>query len=56
MAIFSGPEDYGVATLIVSIFDVNALAYANGYRLTLRLGKLEIHNIKRYAGEIDWKR
>ncbi len=41
MAIFSGPEDYGVATLIVSIFDVNALAYRNGHGLTFRPGKVE---------------
>jgi len=41
MAIVSGSEDYGVATLIVSIFNVNALAYGNGYGLTFRPGKVE---------------
>ncbi len=41
MAIFSGPQDYGVATLIVSIFGVNTLAYGNGYGLTFRSGKVE---------------
>ncbi len=56
MVIFSGSEDYCAATLIVSIFGVNTLAYGNGYGLTFRLGKVEFQNIKRYDGEIEWKR